>query len=101
MLFLCFILNLFSVKELGGGVILDFGVYGIDVMQWIFQQEPKHLKATGKLNDDGVDTDIQVEFSYSGCKKATLKLSITEALTNKIKIVGTKGSMEVKSKWPS
>lgn len=80
---------------MGGGAILDFGSYGLDVLQWIFQEDPQHIKATGKLNDDGVDTDVKAEFSYGCNRKASLKLSINEALKNTIKIVGTKASMEV------
>lgn len=81
---------------MGGGAILDFGSYGIDILQWIFEDDPIYIKATGKLNDDGVDTDVTAVFSYCNNRKATLKLSINEALTNVLKIVGTKRSMQVK-----
>ncbi len=84
------------IKELGGGAILDFGSYGIDVLQWIFQEDPQRIKATKSiLNDDGVDTDVTAEFYYGCDRKATLKLSVNEALKNVIKIVGTRHSMEV------
>lgn len=85
----------FRVKELGGGALLDHGSYGIDVLEWIFEEEPSDIKATGQLNDDGVDTNVQAEFNYSGNRNATLKLSITEKLSNTISIHGTKASMEV------
>lgn len=75
--------------------MLDFGVYGLDVLQWIFQEEPKRLKATGILSDEGVETDVRIDFDYSGNRKATLRLSISEATKNKIRIVGTKASIEV------
>lgn len=80
---------------MGGGALLDFGVYGIDVMDWIFEEEPRQIKAIGQISDGGVDTNIQAEFSYCGDRNATLKLSITEKLKNTIRIEGTKASMEV------
>ncbi|KAG4076963.1 hypothetical protein HA402_015950 [Bradysia odoriphaga] len=88
-----------QIKELGGGAILDFGSYGIDILQWVFEDDPIDIEATGKLNDDGVDTDVTAVFSYCNDRKATLKLSINEDLKNALKIVGTKRSMEIPSFW--
>lgn len=83
------------MKELGGGAILDFGSYGADILLWIFQEYPQGIKASGSLNDDGVDTDVEAEFNFSKNRKATLKLSINNVLTNDIKIVGRSRSMQV------
>lgn len=85
----------FRIKELGGGAILDLGSYGVDILQWIFQEDPQCIKANGTLNDDGVDTDVEAEFSYSRGRKGTFKLSINVALKNTLKIVGTKATLEV------
>lgn len=64
-------------------------------MEMIFGGEPRTIRARGQLNDDGVDLNIETEFEYSGNRKATLKLSITQALKNTIRIEGTERSMEV------
>lgn len=82
-------------KDLGGGTILDLGVYTIQVCQWIFQQAPKSIKATGKLNDEGVDVEMQAEICYGDNKVGKIKTSALNTLSNKTKIIGTKGQVTV------
>lgn len=41
-------------KELGGGTVLDLGVYSVFYSQLVMGQErPEKIVATGHLNDDG------------------------------------------------
>lgn len=86
-------------KALGGGTILDLGVYTIQFCQWIFQKEPISIKATGVLNDDGVDMDVVAELHYGNNKVAKMRTSFLENLSNTAKIVGTKGTMTVPDFW--
>lgn len=82
-------------KSQGGGTILDLGVYAIQISQWAFKEPPMSVKATGKLNDEGVDLEMQAELTYSGNRKAHLKTSAYEQLENKAYIKGTKGQIIV------
>lgn len=80
---------------MGGGTILDMGVYAIAACQWIFEKEPISVKAKGILNDEGVDIDMQAEFDYGNGKKAQVNTSGLHQLSNEVKIVGTKGEITV------
>lgn len=91
--FICFIFA--SKKELGGGTVLDVGVYTIQFCQFIFQKEPKSIKATGRLNDQGVDLEMSAELRYDDGKVAKMKTTALYTPSNTAKIYGTKGSMTV------
>lgn len=98
-------------KDLGGGTILDVGVYTILFCHWVFQKEPKSIKATGILNDEGIDLEMSAELNYGDNKLAKMKTSAIYTPSNTAKIIGTKGTMTVnticctmtsvvqKSKW--
>lgn len=83
-----------TLKELGGGTILDLGVYTIQISQWAFREPPKTIKAKGTLNDDGVDMEMTGELHYSG-GVAKIRTSGLEVLDNKATIKGTKGQITV------
>lgn len=74
---------------------MELGVPLLQFVQWIYRQEPKSIKATATLNDDGVDLDATAELSYGDNKVAKIKASVLETLTNAAKVVGTKGTMTV------
>lgn len=80
---------------MGGGTILDLGIYTIQLCQWVFQHEPQSIKATGKLNEDGVDVEMSAELQYRDNKLGKIKTSALENLCNSAKIIGTKGTITV------
>lgn len=81
---------------MGGGTTYDLGVYAIQFCQFIFEQEPLSIHATGVLNDDGVDVEVTAVLEYSNNGVAKMKTSFLETLSNGAKIVGTKGTMTVR-----
>lgn len=80
---------------MGGGSLLDLGIYTIQFCQLIFQKEPISIKATGLLNDDGVDMEMEAELNYGDNKVGKIKTSFLKHITNCAKVIGTKGSMAV------
>lgn len=76
---------------MGGGTVLDLGVYSIQVCQWAFQSEPLSIKATGKLNSDGVDSEMSAELKYGDSKVGKIKTSGLRTQNNTAKIVGSNG----------
>lgn len=82
-------------KELGGGTVLDLGVYVIQLSQWVFQQAPKSIKATGTRNANGVDADMQAEIRYGADEVAHISTSALKKLSNTAIIRGTKGEITV------
>uniref|UniRef100_A0A0K8TTM1 Trans-1,2-dihydrobenzene-1,2-diol dehydrogenase n=1 Tax=Tabanus bromius TaxID=304241 RepID=A0A0K8TTM1_TABBR len=86
-------------RTMGGGTILDLGVYVIQVSQWVFQEPPKSVKATGKLNSDGVDISMEADVEYSSGRIAKIRTSAEKELDNVAVIKGTKGQITLKQFW--
>lgn len=82
-------------KNLGGGTVLDLGIYVIQCCQWVFQQAPKSITATGTLNKDGVDLEMSAELNYGDNKVGNVSTSSIKTLNNTAKIVGTNGEITV------
>lgn len=88
-----------SKKNLGGGTVLDLGIYVIQCCQWVFQQAPKSITATGKLNKEGVDLEMSAELNYGDNKVGNVSTSSIKTLNNTAKIVGTKGEITIPNFW--
>lgn len=80
--------------DLGGGTILDMGVYAIQFCQWVYQQQPQSIAATGVVKD-GVDLEMSAEICYGENKVGKIKSSALSALDRIGRIVGTKGEITV------
>lgn len=97
--FLCILqfntLSFYSKKDLGGGVVLDLGVYTIQASQWGFQEAPQKVIAKGELNEDGVDKYVEVELQYTGGRVGKLTFGAKEKLANEAIFKGTKGEITV------
>lgn len=74
---------------------MDFGVYVIQMSQWVFQQAPKTVQATGTLNDQGIALTVEAKIDYGGGRTARLETSSLERLENRAIITGTKGFITV------
>ncbi|KAM9860935.1 trans-1,2-dihydrobenzene-1,2-diol dehydrogenase-like [Aulostomus maculatus] len=83
-------------KELGGGALLDIGVYCLQFVLMVFNGErPKSIQATGVLLDSGVDESVAVVMKFSRKGMAICTFSIAARLPNDAVISGTKGSIRV------
>lgn len=71
------------------------GLYPIQLSQFVYQSVPVAIKATGTLNDDGVDVEAEVELKYSNGGVTRFKTSQRKNLTNTAIITGSKGSLTV------
>lgn len=80
---------------MGGGVVLDLGVYAIQVSQWAFEEAPQKVIAKGELNEDGVDKYVEAELHYSGGRVGKLTFGAKEELANRVIFKGTKGEITV------
>lgn len=83
-------------KELGGGTILDLGVYVIQIALFAFQDEPVEIKAAeGRLNKEGVDLAMKAELKFKNGGIATVRISAVETFDQVAVITGTKGTIKV------
>lgn len=83
---------------MGGGVTIDMGIYATHLLQWVFQEEPSSIKATGVVNEDGVDVEMYAELNYGENRKGRVRTSVINTWPEEATIVGTKGSIKVISK---
>lgn len=85
-----------SQKELGGGTVLDLGVYAIQFALYIFDDEkPTSIKASGHLNEDGVDTSMSAILTFKDGRSATLLTHAAVNLPDEAFVIGTKGTLRV------
>ena len=62
-------------KELGGGSLLDLGVYAVFLVLQAFGSEmPEKVTASGHLNEEGTDTYLTAVLLFSGGRSATLNV---------------------------
>ncbi|XP_076626895.1 trans-1,2-dihydrobenzene-1,2-diol dehydrogenase [Colletes latitarsis] len=87
-------------KELGGGTILDLGVYAIQFVRFIFNDDVPHsVRASGCLNEEGIDKFVSANFYYKDNRTATITTSSLTFLPNEAYIFGTKGIITIPQFW--
>ncbi|CAD7085587.1 unnamed protein product [Hermetia illucens] len=86
-------------KSLGGGALLDLGIYAIQFSQWVFREPPKTITATGELNEDGCDMAVKADLIYSSGAKTLISISVKDVLDNTAIVKGTKGQITIKNFW--
>ncbi|XP_031424462.1 trans-1,2-dihydrobenzene-1,2-diol dehydrogenase [Clupea harengus] len=83
-------------KELGGGALLDIGVYCLQFILMVFNGErPECIQATGVCLDTRVDEAMVVTLRFSRGRMAVCRCTVTTELPNDAVISGTKGSIRV------
>uniref|UniRef100_A0A8D0CK83 Trans-1,2-dihydrobenzene-1,2-diol dehydrogenase n=1 Tax=Scleropages formosus TaxID=113540 RepID=A0A8D0CK83_SCLFO len=84
------------VEELGGGVLLDIGVYCLQFVLMVFKGErPESIQATGVCLDTGVDESMVVVLKFPRNRMAVCGFSISTALPNDATICGTMGTIRI------
>jgi len=85
-----------SKKELGGGTVLDLGIYCVQLASLVFGGErPGQVLASGHLNQEGTDESTSTTLVYSGGRTATLITHSRVKLPCEAIIIGTKGTMKL------
>ncbi|PPK85502.1 putative dehydrogenase [Neolewinella xylanilytica] len=83
---------------LGGGALLDIGIYPVWLAQFLFGV-PDEIHATARLTDLGADIDTQVTLKYPGgrlahCYSTLLGETKTDAL-----LLGTEGELHIHGRF--
>ncbi|XP_019935572.1 trans-1,2-dihydrobenzene-1,2-diol dehydrogenase [Paralichthys olivaceus] len=83
-------------KELGGGAVLDLGIYCLQFICMVCDGEkPGSIQATGICLESGVDETVVVTLKFSKNRIAVFTCSSRIKLSNEAVIVGTKGTIKV------
>ena len=78
--------------ELGGGALLDLGVYPATLAYWVLGR-PDEVKAVGRLSDEGVDLHIASVWRYDRGAVASLTCGLTAQNPCTAAISGPEGSL--------
>lgn len=81
--------------ELGGGALLDLGIYPVSFASMVFGTQPKTIKSLADIGPTGVDEKCAMLFGYDAGKMASLSASFKADLINDVWIFGTKGRIHV------
>lgn len=85
----------FNDPALGGGALLDLGVYGVSLAHMLFGA-PEQVTAGAVPGPTGIDRQIALQLGYPG-RTAVLVASHMAELSNRLEIAGTKGRIEVEA----
>ncbi|ANY72597.1 dehydrogenase [Paenibacillus ihbetae] len=83
--------------QLGGGALLDAGIYPVSFASMIFGAEPDGIWSTAHIGETGVDEQFSVILSYDSGKTASLNGAIRLGLNNEAYIYGTNGHIHIPS----
>ena len=83
---------------LGGGALLDLGVYPISFASSVLGP-PRTITAVGDMTDTGVDGQTSVLLQYGGGAQAVLTTTLWGAGPNRAAIVGTDARIEIDGTW--
>ena len=80
--------------SLGGGALLDLGVYVVSFAQMLLGT-PERLVAAGSLFPSGADAEASLVLDYGDGRTATLMTSLRNALPGQARVFGTTGWIDV------
>ncbi|MCA0144678.1 Gfo/Idh/MocA family protein [Blastococcus sp. LR1] len=80
--------------ELGGGALLDLGVYVVSFAQMLLGT-PDRVVATGSVFPSGADAEAAILLGYDDGRNAALTTSLRYALPGAARVVGTTGWIDV------
>lgn len=85
---------------MGGGSILDLGVYAIQFASLVYNHEkPTLIKAVGHLNKEGCDMSMSASMTYTNGRTATILTHCEVELTNEAVVIGTQGTIRIPQFW--
>lgn len=87
--------------ELGGGALLDLGVYPVSLFSNIIGEQPEKVGAVVSMGETGVDEQLAASFCYSEGVVASMYCSLFSKSPGKAVIAGTEGRIEIQRFWYS
>lgn len=84
--------------ELGGGALLDVGVYVTSLASWIFGR-PQTISSFGHIGSSGVDEQAALIYSYADGAFAQLTAAVRTHTPQAVTLMGTEGSLRIHPLW--
>lgn len=83
---------------LGGGALLDLGIYPISFAFDILGA-PQRILASASKTGTGVDRQTSAIFEYAGGAQAIVDCELDAASANRALVIGTEGWIDIESTW--
>jgi predicted dehydrogenase len=83
---------------LGGGALLDLGIYPIS-FAWDLFGSPDAVLATAQLTDAGVDRQTAILLGFPGSRQAVIHTALDLRGPNRAAVIGTAGRVELDEVW--
>lgn len=80
---------------LGGGALLDVGIYPVSFASMVFGMQPQTIKSLAHIGETRVDEQFAALFGYEGGKLAALSGALRTDFVNDAVIMGTKGRIHI------
>jgi predicted dehydrogenase len=90
--------NRLNAPELGGGALLDLGIYPVSFAADLFGQ-PSTVHAIAAKTATGVDRQTAMLFGYPDGRQAVLHTALDTLGPNTAAVIGTAGRIEVDPVW--
>jgi len=82
-------------KALGGGTLLDAGIYPVSFASMIYGAQPDKIMSTVRIGETGVDEQFSLLFEYEEGRTASLHGAVQLGMVNDAVIYGTKGHIHI------
>jgi predicted dehydrogenase len=83
-------------RELGGGALLDAGVYPVSLASLVFGgKKPEAVSSLMYLGETGIDEEVSALLSYGGPRMAVISAAVSTASVNDGWIFGTQGHIHL------
>ena len=83
--------------ELGGGALLDVGIYVTSFASFVLGPHPDKIHALAELGDTGIDEQNTLLLGYDNGSMAVLTSAVRTATPQEARIVGTEGTISIES----
>jgi len=84
---------------LGGGALLDLGVYPVSFASMVFGEAPRRLVSVASLGETGVDEQSAAVIEYSAGRLAVISCALRFASPQEAHIIGTSGRSRIHPAW--
>ena len=84
---------------LGGGGLLDIGIYPISYASMIFDTQPATISSQAHIGETGVDEQAAMVFGYDKGQLALISCGVRIKTPHEAKILGTDGMITIPQFW--
>jgi predicted dehydrogenase len=85
--------------HLGGGALLDVGVYPVSLASMVFGTAPSRISGMAHLGQTGVDEQSAVILGYDQGQLAILAAAVRTEMPQEAVLMGTEGQIRIHAPW--